>query len=382
MRYLKSIFSGLIGAAVAIAILIVLRSTVFKQPTPSKTPANATRQGHATNIADTNAPVFEQNETKIKSSEKIEISAPSPAQIFPRKHITSQPAKQLTAKPASQHPPLATQPVELTPESQMKAGDRALAEGNIKKALIHFHKAVDLGPDNPEALRGLAMAMLGGKIFDQAIPVYQKLLELVPDDKVAKFNLALALAREAKFLQAEKVYLNLLEQQPDYIEARSNLAMMYQTQAKLKSARRQWLTVIRQAPKYADAHTGLGEVLMDLKNYNGAMYAFAEAVKLQPKNVSARLNMATAAKEAGSGGRALYALRKALELAPKDSEAWTMFGDISLEIYRAKRESDRIIEAVAAWKASLKLDPHQPRLRELIEIYGPTAEKFLKQKEK
>jgi len=69
----------------------------------------------------------------------------------------------------------------------------------------------------------------------------------------------------------------------------------------------------------------------------------------------------------------MFALRKSLALAPHDAEAWAMLGDISLEIYRAKGDRPRAIEAVQAWKRSLEIDPNQPRLTKLVRIYDRPA---------
>ena len=94
MQYFKSILAGVIGTVVAVAILIALRSTVFKRPAPLATPVEAIRLSQTNKTSDTSVPVLEKVDVPIKSPEKIEIPVIPSAQAPLTKQVTSHPAKQ------------------------------------------------------------------------------------------------------------------------------------------------------------------------------------------------------------------------------------------------------------------------------------------------
>ena len=45
-------------------------------------------------------------------------------------------------------------------------------QGNLDEAIVHFHKAVQLNPDNPVAYHYLGMSLQGKKRLDEAVACY------------------------------------------------------------------------------------------------------------------------------------------------------------------------------------------------------------------
>jgi len=270
----------------------------------------------------------------------------------------------------------ASQPATSTgpdPRRHIRAGDRALARGDMPAAVRHFRQAVAADPRDPDALRGLAVALTAAGQADHAVSVYRKLLALRPDDRTARYNLGVALCRLDRYGQAEKIFRDLLEADPAFVQARYNLATLCQAASRLAEAKRQWRKVVADAPHLASAHTSLAEVLTDLGDHHGAMMAYAEAAKLT-KDAPSWLNLAASARAAGSYGRAIAATKRALELAPNDATIWSRLGDLLHDVYRGTGRRKLLAEAARAWQRSLALAPHQPGVRELL----AAAEKVLK----
>lgn len=278
----------------------------------------------------------------------------------------------VATRPAPRIQPAASAPAPVadTFDAQLAAGKQALRKGRPSESLRFMQRAVTLRPEETTGLQWLVTALEANDRHAETIPLLKTLLRRNPGDTTARYNLAMALGRQGDYLQAEDVYWELLEIAPDHVEARINLAMLYQHECRLGAARRQWENVIQRDPKSFVAYEGLGEVLTDLGKTDEAMDAFAHAATLQPKVASAWLNYAASATAAGAAGRAITALDRALKLAPYDAEAWSMRGDILLELYRTTRNEQHARRAVQAWKKSLTLLPEQPRLRARLKTYS------------
>ncbi len=393
---LRPILSALLGGALGVAVLLVLRFTVLRKTEPSEPPIE--RKPRAQLPSDeTEQPPPPLPDEKTDPAAPDHADRPDepgqtdPAQqpTFPEPAPDLPPDKSATAdaqfpNPANsrskaEHMLAALEPIDLSaPAASTDTVGDAIRRGNIALnqdqpdiAEAHFRKALQADEHNPDALGGLAMALLMAGKHKESIPVYWDLIGVKPDAYNAYHNLALALVRSGQRMEAERVYLLLLDRKPDFIEGRANLATLYQARGKLADAARHWRKVLDLDPERPDAWANLGEVLFDLGEMQDSMKAYAEAAKLQPENASAWLNYAAAAQAAGSGGRAILALQRALELAPQDAEAWRMLGDTKLEIYRARDDQTMLKEAVEAWQKSIQLQPDQPELKKHLNLYAP-----------
>jgi tetratricopeptide (TPR) repeat protein len=272
------------------------------------------------------------------------------------------------------------------PLTHMRAGDKALANGQTELSIACFSRAVELDPKNADAHKGLAVAtsaLAAGqnsviatrKLYRRAAGTYRTILEISPDDETARFNLGLALMRSGSPTEADSVFRPLLASKKFAAKATFNLAMVLSSQGKLKQAEILLRRLIRKTQNMgpsdlATAHTHLGEVLVDLGDTTGALEAYKEAVRLTPKDVAAWLNLAAAARAHGSYGYAVTATRKAAELSPFNAEIHLRLGNVLLELHRATKEDRFLNQAVAAWRNSLKIDPSQTDLQRRVEIYS------------
>ena len=259
------------------------------------------------------------------------------------------------------------------PKTHVTRGRKALAQKDFPAAVESFYRALGLDPTHPAALRGLAVALVGAQRYEEAADLYEMIVGLDPDSHDALFDLAVVQSRLLRFGRAEQSYRRLLADEgvdeATRVKACYNLATLCQAQGKLGDARDAWREVLRRAPHLAGAHSKLGEVLLDLDDPAGAMAAYAEAAKLRPMEVGAWLNLAAASRAAGSYGRAVVAIQRAEKLAPANALVFRRKGELMIELHRATSERKFVVEAVAAWRKSLRLDPTQQDVRDLLATY-------------
>jgi tetratricopeptide (TPR) repeat protein len=277
-------------------------------------------------------------------------------------------------------PTTATAPTEVTLEVRrhLRAGDAALAEGNVTKALEHFSLAVARDPSDLDALKAMAATLTVAGRHEEALDFHRMIARLLPGQRAPRFNCAMALARMRRFTEAQEQLLELLAEAPDDVRCRYNLAGIYQAQGKFDLAAETWDHVLKQgsslaASDLAAAHTSHGQALSALSDHQRAMTAYAEAAKLRPDDLGAWLNLSAAAQSAGSYGRAIFAAKQAAALAPMEPALWNRLGEIWLELHRATNRPDCLKEALEAWRVSVRLKPDQPEISRLLRVYEPAA---------
>jgi len=272
------------------------------------------------------------------------------------------------------------------PMTHIRAGDKALANGQTELSIACFERAAKLDAKNADAHRGLAMAifalaagresvMESRRLYRRASEVYRTILEIDPDDETARFNLGLSLVRSGASTEAAETFEPLLSSKKLAVQATFNMAVILSSHGKLQQAANLLRQLIRSKNNMSEsdlsnAYSRLGEVLRDLDDGKGALEAYKEAASLAPKDVAAWLNLAAAARAQGSYGYAVTATRKAAALSPFNAEIHLRLGNVLLELHRATREARFLDKAVEAWRASLKIDPSQTDLQRRVDIYG------------
>jgi len=275
------------------------------------------------------------------------------------------------------------------PATHMRAGDKALANGQTELAIDCFTRAIALSSKNADAHRGLAVALVASaseqtstieaeRLYRRAAGACRAILAINADDETARFNLGLALMRSSSPTEADEAFRPLLKSRKFGTEATFNLAVVLASQGKLAQAAGQLRRLIRTSrtmgpSDLAAAHTRLGEVLIDLEDTAGALKAYQEAARLTPKDVAAWLNLAVAARAHGSYGYAVTATRKAAQLSPFNAEIHLRLGNLLLELHRATKDDRFLRKAVAAWRNSVRIDPSQAALRRRVEVYERRA---------
>jgi tetratricopeptide (TPR) repeat protein len=109
-----------------------------------------------------------------------------------------------------------------------------------------------------------------------------------------------------------------------------------------------------------------GEVLWAAGNLPHALAWFQRSLRERPDDPDCLRSMAAAAYDLGDLETVLRSLRTLTRIRPDDAAAWRTLGLVRMEHPDAGEKT--MIEAVASYRTSLELDPHQPAVR--LELAG------------
>ncbi len=115
-------------------------------------------------------------------------------------------------------------------------GQRLVTDQRLGDALTEFRRAVELDPDYAEARMELALRLLAGANYDEALQQLQAVSKLTP--KLVEVQLALGDAYRSKgqWENAKAAFDQALRMRSDLPQAHFNLALMYMTVANNASA--------------------------------------------------------------------------------------------------------------------------------------------------
>ena len=162
--------------------------------------------------------------------------------------------------------------------------------GRLQDALVASRKAVELVPNDAEALSNLGNVLQElGRIEDAEI-VYRKTLAIKPSFTEVYYNLANVLQELGRLEEAEKSYKKAIKLKPNLAIAHNNLANILRKMDRLDEAESSYRKAIIHKPDLAVAHSNLGITLKKLGQLEGAEVSYGKAIELQPSFAPALLN--------------------------------------------------------------------------------------------
>lgn len=106
--------------------------------------------------------------------------------------------------------------------------DSMTAQQHIEHACTHLKKAIELDPNNPDALRNYAVALRQAKQLDEAARITQRAIELLPNDSNLRFDLAVIYRVQQKTPEAIKAYQEAVKLDDRNADAWYDLGVLYQ----------------------------------------------------------------------------------------------------------------------------------------------------------
>lgn len=199
----------------------------------------------------------------------------------------------------------------------------AAADAGTNAAWREFmiRRALELDPDNADAMQELATLLRVLRRFDEALTLSRRLEEKVPDDPriVAdigrclsglrrydeaelvlrralaslddantRYDLGLVLDRTGRSSEAMAEYKLALARNPTHREALNNLGVMYARSGRLAESAAQFEQLVAADPANPDAHTNLGAILLSTGHSERAEQEFRAALEIDPGNTVAR----------------------------------------------------------------------------------------------
>jgi tetratricopeptide (TPR) repeat protein len=195
-----------------------------------------------------------------------------------------------------------------------------------------------------------ALALVGVRQYEQAVPILERLRDQEPEDVVLLSNLGAAYLDTGRIEEGMRTLNDALALSPDHFGAHLNLSAAYERLGQLDQALQHANHAIRSNPTLGQAHVKKGLLLAkqrrfdeaiatldtarrydartptslirsgwlrcEIKEWSGALQNFEAAIEQDPNEFLAYLGVATASAELGDAERADGALQRASELSP------------------------------------------------------------------
>lgn len=213
----------------------------------------------------------------------------------------------------------------------LKAGNRAMDDGEFEEALVWFRRAVEADPEDKLAQNNLGYVLAEMKQPEEAMEAFRRALEIDPDYVVAHLNLAAALRTQGRYAEAVEHYERIHEIDPEDHLAHLQLGTTLMEAGELERAEKELLEVLDEVPEYENAirsqanfllgdaaeatgrdeeavaryqkataldedstlgHRSLARVLGKLGRYAEAAEHFGQVIAQEPQDVGARFGRA------------------------------------------------------------------------------------------
>jgi Flp pilus assembly protein TadD/TolB-like protein len=232
--------------------------------------------------------------------------------------------------------------------------------GLVERAVSAARRAVELGPDLPEAHLAMGEVQLGRGQSAEAIASFRTAQELAPADDAVCRRIGDAYAARGREELAERMYRRAVTLRPGYWENYNYLGSFRLKQGRFAEAERQFREVIRLRPESdtgytnlattlvlsgkleeaeplllaalrlnptAIAHNNLGFIYYSQRRFRESEARFQAAAELNPDFALYHSNLGDALRQLGRSGEARRAYLRAIELFrervdvnPDDSE--------------------------------------------------------------
>ena len=160
----------------------------------------------------------------------------------------------------------------------LRLGKSADAEGK-------FRAALELQPNSPEALQGLAQSLDQQK-KPQAVDAYRNYLAAEPDDKAARLRLVHLLVEQQKYDEAVAENAKDNAGQPATVDDLKLRADIEINQKKLDEAITTLRRALALAPNDAQLHGGLGRIYLEKRQFADAEKELKAALELDRNNLA------------------------------------------------------------------------------------------------
>lgn len=175
--------------------------------------------------------------------------------------------------------------------------------------------------DNKIANYNLAVALERRGKSEMAIEQYRRALQVWPEDAEALINLGCALAEQKEFKTAAELYRRALEIKPDSPEAHTDLGIVLAKQGQIETAMEHYRQALRTKPDYLEAHINMGVLSVKQGQIETAIEHYRQALKIKPDSAYAHYNLGVALTKQGKTQDAISHLQKAWKIDPNSELA-------------------------------------------------------------
>jgi predicted O-linked N-acetylglucosamine transferase (SPINDLY family) len=227
----------------------------------------------------------------------------------------------------------------------LRAADRA------EEAILAFDRALAIQPDMAEGFYNRGVALSDVQRFEMAVESYDRALALQPEMVAARVNRSVALAAMRQFDDAIAGYDRALAMQPSNVMALVHRGLVHRTMGRSQAALADFDRALALDPAHMEARYNRGVAMLDLERAGDALASFDAVMSAYHANAEMLNNRGVALWNLKRPAEALESYERALTLEPAFAEAWGNHG-------LALRDLRRYREALASFDRVLALEPN------------------------
>jgi protein O-GlcNAc transferase len=224
------------------------------------------------------------------------------------------------------------------------------AKGKIDEAITVFKRAIKITPENPGLYNNIGNAYKAIGELEQAISYFKQSLSIKPDSYEAHCNIGATLKAQGKLNDAVDHYQKALLLRQDIPEVYNNLGNTLTDQGRLDEAVSCLKKAIAIKPDYIEAHNNLGVVLTKQGKLDAALECYKKTLSINPHNAESHRNLGYTLKEQGHLDAAIECFHKALAINPDNANTNNDLGN-------ALAEQGKTSMAVSCYKQALSIKP-------------------------
>jgi len=242
------------------------------------------------------------------------------------------------------------------------AGGNIVYSRTFRDDLVCWSYAVRHSPRSLVAHNSLGISYSKRNMLPEAEREYLAALRLSPDFPRALYNLGTLYLVEGKLDKAEQLLTKTLAVSSGFPEAAYNLGQVYERRGLMEQACRYYQQELKDNPGYADAYVSLGAIYQEQGKIEESRDQYRQALKLVPGNSDVYTNLGVISQQQGDWSGAERNYREALRIDPDKSQAHFNLG----VLYQSRGMTDM---ARGEFDQALRLNP-QLRLQVERQLQG------------
>lgn len=230
-----------------------------------------------------------------------------------------------------------------------RAGQMAVAGGDVERALAEFQRAIDVNPEFTGAHLAIGDIYRMQGEYARAEGAYRRAAETDPRSFPAQFHHGLMLHLINRVSEAIQAYLRALSIEPDDFRTNLNLGQAYYQLDENEQALRYALRAVELNPRDGSARLSLGAVYGALGRHREAVLEYTQASELMDITPKLLLKWAESLGELNRWTEMASALERVVQIDPSPL-AYERLGVASFRL-------ERYDDALANFERALAIDP-------------------------
>lgn len=219
-------------------------------------------------------------------------------------------------------------------EALSNLGNAQRAQGQLQAAAASYRNALSLRPDFAEGHYNLGIVQANLGQLDDAVASYKRATSLMPGFVMAHYNLGLTQNDLKLYEEAVASFRCALTLKPDYTEAYCSLGAALGSLGRFDEALRASQCALNLRPDMAEAHHNMGHVLQEAGQDEKALESYERALTLKPDFAEARVSLGVILKKLRRYDESIAAYRRVLEFQPDHADAHLELGGVLLDLGR------------------------------------------------